>query len=135
MVSFVIWYKRAAFISWMQANRGEDPKYLGPRFDRFQWMISARDIFGDANRRGLLMTPREEFCQPANLPRCYDIDFLDIGYGVTISGPGLVGRMTSVLDIKKGDTIWKYGEDIGKAVAAIKTGEHAHVQNIKTKRW
>ena len=25
--------------------------------------------------------------------------------------------------------------NIGKAVAAIKKGEHAHVQNIKTKRW
>ncbi|MDP3715498.1 MAG: flagellar biosynthesis protein FlgA, partial [Burkholderiales bacterium] len=27
------------------------------------------------------------------------------------------------------------GFDIGKAVADIKVGEHAHVHNIKTKRW
>jgi protein-L-isoaspartate(D-aspartate) O-methyltransferase len=119
--------KRAAFISWMQANRGEDPKYLGPRFDRFQWMISARDIFGDANRRGFLMTPREEFCQPANLPRCYDIDFLDIGYGVTISGPGLVGRMTSVLDIKKGDKVLEVGTGSGY--------QSAFLSNITDKVW
>ena len=26
-------------------------------------------------------------------------------------------------------------KDIGKAVAAIKRGEHAHVHNMKTKRW
>jgi (2R)-sulfolactate sulfo-lyase subunit alpha len=25
--------------------------------------------------------------------------------------------------------------DIGKVVAPIKAGEHAHVHNIKTKRW
>jgi (2R)-sulfolactate sulfo-lyase subunit alpha len=25
--------------------------------------------------------------------------------------------------------------DIGKVVAPIKTGQHAHVHNIKTKRW
>jgi len=29
----------------------------------------------------------------------------------------------------------KYGVDIGKVVVDIGTGEHAHVQNIKTKRW
>jgi (2R)-sulfolactate sulfo-lyase subunit alpha len=38
-------------------------------------------------------------------------------------------------DIKKGDTIIKYGNDIGKAVASIAKGAHAHVQNVKTKRW
>jgi len=31
--------------------------------------------------------------------------------------------------------VLKYGIDMGKVVAPIKTGEHAHVQNIKTKRW
>ena len=34
-----------------------------------------------------------------------------------------------------GDTIFKYGTDIGRVVAPIKAGEHAHVHNIKTKRW
>jgi (2R)-sulfolactate sulfo-lyase subunit alpha len=34
-----------------------------------------------------------------------------------------------------GETIYKYGTDIGKVVAPIKAGEHAHVHNIKTKRW
>ena len=105
--------KRAAFIDWMVKNRGEDAKYLGPRYDRYSWMVAVKDVFGDANKRGFLMTPREEFCMPANLARCYDIDFLDIGYGVTISGPGLVGRMTSVLDIKKGDKVLEIGTGSG----------------------
>ncbi|NBY68384.1 MAG: flagellar biosynthesis protein FlgA, partial [Betaproteobacteria bacterium] len=32
-------------------------------------------------------------------------------------------------------TVMKYGTDIGKVVAAIAIGDHAHVHNIKTKRW
>jgi (2R)-sulfolactate sulfo-lyase subunit alpha len=46
-----------------------------------------------------------------------------------------IGHKLALKDIKTGDTIIKYGEDIGKAVADIKTGSHAHVHNIKTKRW
>jgi (2R)-sulfolactate sulfo-lyase subunit alpha len=38
-------------------------------------------------------------------------------------------------DMAIGDTVIKYGVDIGKVVISIKTGEHAHVHNIKTKRW
>ena len=37
--------------------------------------------------------------------------------------------------IKEGDTIIKYGHDIGKVVKAIKKGEHVHVHNVKTKKW
>jgi (2R)-sulfolactate sulfo-lyase subunit alpha len=46
-----------------------------------------------------------------------------------------IGHKAALREIKKGDTIIKYGFDIGKAVADIKLGEHAHVHNIKTKRW
>jgi len=118
---------RQKFIDWMKTNRGEDPKYLGPRYDRYSWMVAVKDVFGDANKRGFLMTPREEFCMPANLSRCYDIDFLDIGYGVTISGPGLVGRMTSVLDIKKGDKVLEIGTGSGY--------QSAFLSNITDKVW
>ena len=46
-----------------------------------------------------------------------------------------IGHKIALADIKKGDTVWKYGHDIGKAVANIKRGEHVHVHNLKTKRW
>ena len=46
-----------------------------------------------------------------------------------------IGHKIALTDIKMGDTVWKYGEDIGKAVADIKKGEHVHVHNLKTKRW
>ena len=46
-----------------------------------------------------------------------------------------IGHKVALVDIKKGDTVWKYGQDIGKAVADIKRGEHVHVHNVKTKKW
>ncbi len=46
-----------------------------------------------------------------------------------------IGHKVALVNIKKGDTIMKYGHDIGKAVADIKKGGHVHVHNVKTKRW
>ena len=46
-----------------------------------------------------------------------------------------IGHKLATREIKQGDTVIKYGFDIGKAIAAIKLGEHAHVHNVKTKRW
>lgn len=46
-----------------------------------------------------------------------------------------IGHKVALKDYKAGDTVIKYGVDIGKVVAKIARGEHAHVQNIKTKRW
>ena len=37
--------------------------------------------------------------------------------------------------LKEGDTILKYGHDIGKVVKSIKKGGHVHVHNVKTKKW
>lgn len=46
-----------------------------------------------------------------------------------------IGHKIALGDIIKGDTVWKYGQDIGVAVADIAKGEHVHVHNLKTKRW
>lgn len=46
-----------------------------------------------------------------------------------------LGHKIALKDFKVGDTVIKYGEDIGKVVADIRTGEHVHVHNLKTKRW
>ena len=45
------------------------------------------------------------------------------------------GHKIALQDLKEGDTILKYGHDIGKVVKAIKKGEHVHVHNVKTKKW
>ena len=46
-----------------------------------------------------------------------------------------IGHKIALKDLKVGDTVVKYGEDIGKVVAPIAKGEHVHTHNLKTKRW
>jgi (2R)-sulfolactate sulfo-lyase subunit alpha len=46
-----------------------------------------------------------------------------------------IGHKVALKDLKKGDTIIKYGEDIGRMIADAKKGDHVHVHNLKTKRW
>ena len=46
-----------------------------------------------------------------------------------------LGHKIALRDFKKGDTVTKYGQDIGKVVAPIRKGDHVHVHNVKTKRW
>ena len=46
-----------------------------------------------------------------------------------------LGHKIAMTDLKEGDTILKYGHDIGKVVKSIKKGDHVHVHNVKTKKW
>jgi (2R)-sulfolactate sulfo-lyase subunit alpha len=46
-----------------------------------------------------------------------------------------IGHKVARTDLKPGDTVMKYGADIGRVVAPIGKGEHVHVHNLKTKRW
>src|SRR5438874_2365429 len=52
---------RAAFIEWMQKNRGEPANFLGQRFDRFQALLGHHDLWDKRNIRAYLLTPREDF--------------------------------------------------------------------------
>ena len=60
-------------------------------------------------------------------------DDKDIEVGARSDIP--IGHKVALRDYQPGDTVIKYGVDIGKVVAPIARGEHAHVQNLKTKRW
>jgi len=46
-----------------------------------------------------------------------------------------IGHKLAIKAIAEGDTVIKYGVDIGRAVAAVRPGEHLHTHNLKTKRW
>ena len=104
---------REKFIEWGVAQRGEDPKFLGERFDRFGAMVRNEDIWDERHKRAFLLTPREKFVLPQNLGRAYEHAFLDIGFGVTISGPHIVGRMTSTIDPKQGEKVLEIGTGSG----------------------
>jgi protein-L-isoaspartate(D-aspartate) O-methyltransferase len=104
---------REKFIEWGVAVRGEDPKFLGERFDRFGALVRNEDIWDIRHKRAFLLTPREKFVLQQNLSRAYEHAFLDIGYGVTISGPHIVGRMTSTIDPKQGEKVLEVGTGSG----------------------
>ena len=46
-----------------------------------------------------------------------------------------LGHKIALATFKKDDAVIKYGHDIGRVVAGIKTGEHVHIHNLKTRRW
>lgn len=46
-----------------------------------------------------------------------------------------IGHKVALTDLKAGDTVIKYGEDVGRIVADVAKGGHVHTHNMKTKRW
>ena len=115
------------FVRWMAENRGEDPRYLRARFDRFQNMVAHQDLWEARNKRAFLMVPREEFCLPHDKGVIYDVNYHSIGYGVTITGPRVVGRMTSTIDVKRGEKVLEIGTGSGY--------QSAYLSNLTDKVW
>lgn len=46
-----------------------------------------------------------------------------------------IGHKIALRDLAEGDTVVKYGADIGRMVAPVDKGGHVHVHNLKTRRW
>lgn len=59
----------------------------------------------------------------------------DTSFTLTAKDDVPIGHKIALKDMAVGDTAMKYGEDIGKFVAAVEKGGHVHVHNVKTKRW
>ena len=118
---------REQYIEWMVANRGEDPKFLGEHWDRYEALLHNHDVWDAKDGRAFLLTPREDFVRAPNLARAYDHAFLDIGYGVTISGPHAVARMTSAIDVKPGEKVLEIGTGSGY--------QSAYLSHLTDKVW
>ena len=56
-------------------------------------------------------------------------------FHLTVNHDVPIGHKVGLQDFAAGDTVIKYGQDIGKIVSAAGKGDHVHVQNLKTKRW
>ncbi len=100
-------------------RKDEDQKYLQQRYDRATVLIQNKDLIREKEIRAFLLAPREKFCRSWNLGRAYDHAYLDIRHGVTISGPHLVGRMTSALDVQPGDKVLEIGTGSGYQSAML----------------
>jgi protein-L-isoaspartate(D-aspartate) O-methyltransferase len=118
---------RAEFVGWMAQNRREDAAFLGQRWDRYKELVAKKDLWGQREIRGYLMTPREEFVTAANLNRAYEWHYLNIGYGVTITGPHTVARMTNSLDVQPDDKVLEIGTGSGY--------QSAYLSNLTGKVW
>jgi (2R)-sulfolactate sulfo-lyase subunit alpha len=46
-----------------------------------------------------------------------------------------LGHKIALRNLGTGDTVIKYGHDIGQVIVDIQRGEHVHIHNLKTKRW
>jgi protein-L-isoaspartate(D-aspartate) O-methyltransferase len=118
---------KSDFINWMTRNRGEDSTFVGQRWDRFKQLLASRDIWDKRDIRAFLLTPREEFVTRQNLGRAYEWHYLNIGYGVTITGPHTVARMTNSMDVKFGDKVLEIGTGSGY--------QSAYLSNLTDKVW
>lgn len=56
-------------------------------------------------------------------------------FRATVTQDVPIGHKVALRDLAAGDTVVKYGEDIGRVVAPIAKGDHVHTHNLKTKRW
>jgi protein-L-isoaspartate(D-aspartate) O-methyltransferase len=118
---------REAFIKWATENRGESPKILAARWDRFVFLRANNDFANARNGRAFLLTPRDEFVLKRDISRAYERDFHDIGWGVTISGPLVVSRMTSTIDVQMGEKVLEIGTGSGN--------QSAYLANLTDKVW
>lgn len=46
-----------------------------------------------------------------------------------------IGHKIALKNLATGDSVIKYGVNIGRVAVPIKAGEHVHVHNLKTRRW
>lgn len=108
-----------AFAAFLNKARGDKPAFLRAKWERYRAMIENLDLWRDKEKRAFLATPREEFSRTGSAARSYAHSFLDIGCGVTISGPHIVGRMTSELDVRPADKVLEIGTGSGYQAALL----------------
>ena len=118
---------KANYVAWMIKNRGEDPMFLAQHWDRYLTLIDNKDLWDDRTKRAFLLTPREEFVTRMNLGQAYVGHYLDIGFGVSITGPLTVSRMTSSLEVRLGDKVLEVGTGSGY--------QSAYLANLTNRIW
>ena len=59
----------------------------------------------------------------------------DSDFRLTAKADIPIGHKVALTDLGEGDTVIKYGEDIGRMVGPAEQGGPVHTHNLKTKRW
>jgi protein-L-isoaspartate(D-aspartate) O-methyltransferase len=110
---------KEAFIEYMVKERGDDRAQLARKWDLMQNYVRNGTIKGDDVLRAFLLTAREEFSRARAPADAYKTSFLTIGCGVTISGPGMVAKMTTELKVKPGEKVLEIGTGSGYQSAVL----------------
>ena len=85
------------FLQWMLENTPEEEKYIAWRWDLAQDLKANGMINDKRMMEAFLRTPRENFCREWNLHKAYLDIYMRIGFGVTITDPSVVSRMTETI--------------------------------------
>ncbi|MGR3540968.1 MAG: UxaA family hydrolase [Hasllibacter sp.] len=59
----------------------------------------------------------------------------DTDFRLTAGADIPIGHKVALRDLAEGDTVTKYGADIGRMTGPAAKGAHVHTHNCKTKRW
>jgi len=121
---------KAAFAQHMKSWRNEEDKWVNARWERYQQCLELGDLKVDRVKQAFLATPRHLFCRQRNQPRAYEHAYLDIGWGVTISGPHIVCRMTNALDPQPEHKCLEIGTGSGYQ-AAVLANLSNHVYSVE----
>ena len=82
-------------------------------------LLDYNDLCTPAEKRAFLLTPREQFVLEKDHDHAYVGHYLDIGFGVTITPPGTMGRMTSAIAVHPGDKVLEIGTGSGYQSALL----------------
>ncbi len=103
----------------MQANTTEDRNFLTAKWARAQAILASRDATDTHILQAFLRTPRELFFNPSGPADAYASAVHPIGYGQTIPGPHLVGRMTQAIDPQPNQKVLEIGTGSGYQSAIL----------------
>jgi (2R)-sulfolactate sulfo-lyase subunit alpha len=59
----------------------------------------------------------------------------DAEFALAANADTPIGHKLALKDLDPGADAIKYGQVIGRITAPVKTGDHVHTHNLKTKRW
>ncbi len=102
---------KAAFVAWMLAHTDQKEKFLAQKWDLALVELSTGAITHSRILKAFLRAPREFFARDTR--RAYENAVLPIGYGQTISGPLMVGRMTDNLNPQPDQKVLEIGTGSG----------------------
>ncbi len=94
-------------------------QFTAARLEMVQDQLTTRGVTDTLVLAAMRKVPRHEFIPAEAIPLAYADQPLPIGYGQTISQPFIVGLMTQLLNLKRGDKVLEVGTGSGYQAAVL----------------